>query len=210
MSNKIKNEYSSFHVALTGGIASGKTEVSNIFVKLGIDVIDTDHIAQTIVTPGSKTLNKIITAFGNKILTKSKQLNRIYMRNLIFNNPDKRVLLESIMHPIIQEEVKQKLSTASGPYQLVVIPLLTTSPLQNQVDRILLVDCDVNTQLTRIMRRDGITLDLAEKIIASQSTRNERLSIAHDVIENNSVFEKIIPQVRKIHEKYLRQVKKKS
>ena len=110
MSNKIKNEYSSFHVALTGGIASGKTEVSNIFVKLGIEVIDTDHIAQTIVTPGSKILNEIITAFGNKILTKTKQLNRVYMRNLIFNNPDKRILLESIMHPIIQEEVKQKIN----------------------------------------------------------------------------------------------------
>jgi dephospho-CoA kinase len=130
------------------------------------------------------------------------------MRDLIFNNPAKRKLLESIMHPKIQDEVEQQLSTSSGLYQIIVIPLLTSSPLRNQIDRILLVDCDVNTQLTRIMQRDGVTSELAKKIIASQSSRNERLAIAHDVIENNSSFEQILPQVKKFHERYLRLAKK--
>ena len=208
MNNSKNNEYSGFHVGLTGGIASGKTKVSNIFIKLGVEVIDTDHIAHTIVEPGNMALTEIVDAFGKEILTDSKQLNRIYMRDLIFNNPAKRKLLESIMHPKIQDEVEQQLSTSSVLYQIIVIPLLTSSPLRNQIDRILLVDCDVNTQLTRIMQRDGVTSELAKKIIASQSSRNERLAIAHDVIENNSSFEQILPQVKKFHERYLRLAKK--
>jgi dephospho-CoA kinase len=203
MSFNKKNKSKNFYVALTGGIASGKSKVSEIFKDLGVDIIDTDEIAHYLVKPGSDTLAMIVKKFGKDILTNSGELNRQYMRNLIFDDSIKRQCLESIMHPKIHTEVKLKLSKSLGPYQIIVVPLLTTSPLRHQVDKILVIDCDEKIQIKRLMTRDLNSLELAEKIIASQAKREHRLVIADDVIENNNDFNKVIPKINKIHKKYL-------
>jgi dephospho-CoA kinase len=198
-----KDESINFQVALTGGIASGKSKVSEIFRNLSVDIIDTDDIAHYLVKPGSETLEMIIKKFSKGILTDSGELDRQYMQKLIFNDPTKRQCLESIMHPQIHKEVKIKLSKSLGPYQIIVVPLLTTSPLMHQVDKILVIDCDEQTQIKRLMTRDSVSLEMAKKIIASQAKREERLVIADDIIENNNDFMKLIPTIKKIHKKYL-------
>jgi dephospho-CoA kinase len=198
-----KDESINFQVALTGGIASGKSKVSEIFRNLSVDIIDTDDIAHYLVKPGSETLEMIIKKFSKGILTDSGELDRQYMRKLIFNNPTKRQCLESIMHPQIHKEVKIKLSKSLGPYQIIVVPLLTTSPIKHQANKILVIDCDEQTQIKRLMTRDSVSLGMAKKIIASQAKREERLLIADDIIENNNDFMKLIPTIKKIHKKYL-------
>ncbi|MFQ3334297.1 MAG: dephospho-CoA kinase [Woeseiaceae bacterium] len=198
-----KDESINFQVALTGGIASGKSKVSEIFRNLSVDIIDTDDIAHYLVKPGSETLEMIIKKFSKGILTDSGELDRQYMRKLIFNDPTKRQCLESIMHPQIHKEVKIKLSKSLGPYQIIVVPLLTTSPIKHQANKILVIDCDEQTQIKRLMTRDSVSLGMAKKIIASQAKREERLLIADDIIENNNDFMKLIPTIKKIHKKYL-------
>tara|TARA_B100000809_G_scaffold115819_1_gene113983 strand:- start:758 stop:1150 length:393 start_codon:yes stop_codon:yes gene_type:complete len=126
------------------------------------------------------------------------------MRKLVFEDPHKRQILEAIIHPEIQKKVTLKLLSSSGPYQIIVVPLLTTSPLRHQANKILVIDCDEETQINRLIKRDGGSLQLAKQIVASQAKRNERLAIADDVINNNCDFQKIIPQIKEIHKKYLR------
>lgn len=154
--------------------------------------------------PGSKILSLINKKFSENILTDNGELNRQYMRKLIFDNPVKRKSLEAILHPEIQKEVSFKLLSSSGPYQIIVVPLLTTSPLRHKVNRILVIDCDEKTQIDRLIKRDGGPLNLAKKIVASQGKRNDRLSIADDVINNDCDFQKIIPKIKAIHRKYLK------
>lgn len=191
------------HIALSGGIASGKTYVSNKFSSLGVDIIDTDIIAHEIVLPGRSALEEITDNFGKSVLQKDGALNRRLMRKIVFEDSKKRLILESILHPKIQNEVKNKISSLDGPYQIIVVPLLTKSPILKQVNRILIIDCDEKKQLKRLIKRDGISTKLASQIMSSQSDRKERLSIADDIILNDDDFDSLDTQIINLHRCYL-------
>ena len=191
------------HIALSGGIASGKTYVSNKFDSLGVDIIDTDIIAHEIVLPGRSALEEITDNFGKSVLQKDGALNRRLMRKIVFEDSKKRLILESILHPKIQNEVKNKISSLNGPYQIIVVPLLTKSPILKQVNRILIIDCDEKKQLKRLIKRDGISTKLASQIMSSQSDRKERLSIADDIILNDDDFDSLDTQIINLHRCYL-------
>ena len=191
------------HIALSGGIASGKTYVSDKFSSLGADIIDTDIIAHEIVLPGRSALEEITDNFGKSVLQKDGALNRKLMRSIVFEDSKKRLILESILHPKIQNEVKNKITSLNGPYQIIVVPLLAKSPILKQVNRVLIIDCDEKKQLKRLIKRDEISTKLASQIISSQSDRRERLSIADDIILNDNDFDSLDTQIMNLHRYYL-------
>lgn len=178
-------EKSPFRVGLTGGIASGKSTVADMFAELGIPVIDTDVIAREVVAPGQPALEEIRNRFGDHMIDASGNLDRAAMRREIFANEDARHDLESILHPRIGEETRRRADAAGGPYQIIVVPLLTTSRLIDFVDRVLVVDCDEDTQIERLLARDTETIEQARRILAAQANRKERLAIADNVIDNS-------------------------
>lgn len=191
-----------FKVGLTGGIASGKTTVANNFAELGVPVIDTDIIARQIVMPGEPALNEIRERFGDGVFNESGELDRIAMRKLIFSDHNLRIALENILHPRIGAETRSQSAAAGGDYQIIVVPLLVGSPLLQFVDRVLVVDCDEDTQLERLLARDAESTQQARKIISAQASRDERLAIADDVISNNRGLAEIQQQVVQLDKKY--------
>ena len=195
---------SNLYIGLSGGIASGKTIVSDEFSSLGADIIDTAIIARKLIFPGSETLNEIISVFGEAILLNDGNLDRKLMRQIIFNEKDKKITLEKIMHPRIQNEVKQKIQSASGRYQIIVVPLLLQSPILGFIHRILIIDCDEKIQINRLIKRDNITEELAKKMIENQSKREERLAIADDIILNEGRIEEIKHEVKKLNDFYIK------
>ena len=195
----------SFKVGLTGGIASGKTTVANLFSDLGIEIIDADEIAHSITSKQGSAYNKIVKHFGEGILGDDKKLDRKKLRTMIFNNSELKRDLEQIIHPEVYAIINQKINASQEPYQIIVIPLLIETGYQNFVDRVLVVDCSMETQLARLINRDDETMKNARKIIANQIERNERLKFADDIIENEkktstNVLKK---KVLQLHETYL-------
>lgn len=190
-------------IGLTGGIASGKTTVAKLFADLGARIIDTDVIAREVVEPGQPALAAIRAEFGPSVIDDSGALDRPAMRELVFSDEDRRRTLEGILHPLIRDEAMRQSETAGGPYQVIVVPLLAASPLQDFVDRILVVDCDEETQLRRLLARDTETEAQARRILEAQSSRLERLAIANDVIHNDGDLSATREQVRQLHEIYL-------
>lgn len=172
-------------IGLTGGIASGKSTVADMFAELGVPIIDTDVIAREVVAPGEPALSEIAERFGEHVIDAGGNLDRSAMRKLIFADEASRIDLESILHPRIGAETRRQADAAGGDYQLIVVPLLTGSPLRAFVDRVLVVDCDEDTQLQRLLERDAETVAQAQRILAAQSSRKERLAIADDVIRND-------------------------
>ena len=172
-------------VGLTGGIASGKSTVADMFAELGIPVIDTDVIAREVVEPGKPALEEIGQRFGEHMIDAAGNLDRSAMRKLIFADEHARRDLEAILHPRIGEETRRQSEAADGPYQVIVVPLLTESALRDFVDRILVVDCNEERQVERLLARDAESVEQAQRILAAQSTREERLAIADDVINND-------------------------
>lgn len=192
----------SLKIGLTGGIASGKTTVANLFADLGITVIDTDIIAREIVQPGEAALGHIRRRFGKSMISADGGLDRRAMRELIFSDDEARSGLESILHPRIGERVRIQSAAAAGPYHIIVVPLLVASPLRQFVDRILVVDCDEDTQIRRLTARDSETIDQARKILSAQSSRQERLSTADDVIDNDQDLDAVKARVLELHALY--------
>lgn len=190
-------------IGLTGGIASGKSTVADLFADLGITVIDTDIIAREVVQPGMPALIEIRRVFGDSVFNADGTLNRGALRQQIFSDDGEREQLEGILHPLIQEETMQRTNAANGSYVIVVVPLLADSPLRQRMDRILVVDCDEETQIERLLERDSETEDQARRILAAQASRQQRLDIADDVIHNNSTIEAISSQVSAMHDSYL-------
>ena len=190
-------------IGLTGGIASGKTTVSDLFAKLGATVVDTDIIAREVVAPGQPALDEIRTAFGEEVLNADGSLDRGAMRQLIFADDTARERLEAILHPKIQAETLRRVAAADGPYTIVVVPLLADSPLRAHLDRILVVDCDESTQIRRLLERDTESEQQARRILAAQASREQRLAIADDVIENNSSLAVLAEQVSAMHDRYI-------
>lgn len=190
-------------IGLTGGIASGKSTVARLFGELGIEVIDTDIIAREVVEPGQDALAEIHAAFGERVLNTDGSLNRGAMRQLVFADDEARRKLEGIVHPRIQERTRARIEAATGPYVVVVVPLLVESSLKDRLDRILVVDCSEATQIERLLARDAETEAQARRMLAAQSTREQRLEIADDVIHNDSTLAAISAQVSAIHDRYL-------
>lgn len=192
-----------FSVGLTGGIASGKTTVAELFADLGVPVIDTDVIARTVVEPGSAALAEIREAFGPEMLLEDGSLDRGAMRSRVFSDAAARRQLEAITHPRIRAVTLERAAAAGGDYQLIVVPLLVESTLRDSMDRILVVDCDEQVQMARLMARDAETEDQARRMIAAQSSRSERLAIADDVVQNDGDLDDTREQVEALHARYL-------
>jgi dephospho-CoA kinase len=189
-------------VALTGGIASGKTAVAEMFVRRGVPVLDTDQIARDLVQPGSPVLTQLVAEFGGEILNESGDLNRSRMRHLVFNEPVQREALEAIMHPAIRAELARRSVAAEGAYQIHVIPLLVETARAGDYDRVLVVDCPENVQVARLTTRDGIDETLANQILNAQATREQRLARADDVIVNTGSLEELEAFVETLHKNY--------
>lgn len=195
-------------VGLTGGIASGKTTVSDTFAELGIDIIDADIIAREVVAAGSPALAAIVREFGSDILTEKGELNRNKLRSIVFSDEHKKHWLNKLLHPLIREQMLQQTAKAKSPYCILSVPLLVENKLSNLVDRTLVVDVDETTQLHRAMSRDGSEQSLIQSIIASQASREERIKAADDVITNDKDVAHLRAQVLALHKIYLNNVNK--
>ncbi|MGK0445475.1 MAG: dephospho-CoA kinase [Bermanella sp.] len=193
-----------FVLGITGGIGSGKTAVTREFEKLGINVIDADIAARTVVAIGSKGLKQIQQHFGDEILLSDGNLNRAKLREIIFQNTNEKKWLEQLTHPLIREEIIQGLQNSSSPYTILVSPLLIESGQFKLVDRVLVVDAPVELQLQRTCERDNNPQAQVEAIIASQLDRDKRLSYADDIITNNQTLEHLAQQVAQLNQQYLR------
>jgi dephospho-CoA kinase len=192
-----------FRVALTGGIASGKSTVADLFKALGVPVIDTDVIAREVVEPGRPALAQVVEAFGTGVLDADGRLDRRRMRERIFSDPEAKRRLEAILHPAIRAEMARQSLAAKGPYQLLVIPLLTEGGRRDHVDRVLLVDVPEELQVQRLMWRDGVSHAEAQASLNAQATRAERLALADDVVRNTGRVDDLRERVAELHEKYL-------
>jgi dephospho-CoA kinase len=191
-------------IGLTGGIASGKSTVADMFADLGVPVIDTDVIAREVVRPGRPALEEIRDTFGDAVIAADGTLDRAAMRTLVFGDDSARRRLEAILHPRIGAATRQQADTAGGDYQVIVVPLLVGSALRAFVDRVLVVDCDEETQVARLLARDAESEAQARRILAAQSSRDERLAIADDVIVNDGDLDETREQVHALHRRYLR------
>lgn len=191
------------YVGLTGGIASGKSTVADFFAALGVPVVDTDIIAREIVAPGQPALDEIRAAFGDHVIAENGSLDRARLREIVFADESRRTELEGILHPRIRDAAFAQATTASGPYVIIVVPLLYDSPMRHAMDRILVIDCDEETQLQRLTARDNDSIEQARRIIAAQASREERLSIADDLIRSERSLLETRNAVKALHQRYL-------
>ncbi len=197
-------------IGLTGGIASGKTVVADMFAELGAPVIDTDVIARQVVEPGQPALDEIRARFGEQAVDAAGNLDRAAMRKTVFSDADARTDLEAILHPRIGAETRRQAGAAGGPYQVIVVPLLLESALRDFVDRVLVVDCDEDTQIQRLLARDAETVEQARRILTAQADRDERLAIADDVIDNSGSLESTRVAVTRLDAAYRRLAAKRA
>lgn len=172
-------------VGLTGGIASGKSLVSDRFVELGVPVLDADQVARDVVAPGSPALQEIATVFGRQYLLADGQLDRRKMRERVFSDPASRQTLEAITHPHIRQRMRTWRDAQASAYCILSVAILVESGMRELVDRVLVVDALPESQLQRLVGRDNISATLAEQMIQAQASRQERLAAAHDVVFNN-------------------------
>ncbi|CNK90827.1 dephospho-CoA kinase [Yersinia proxima] len=191
-------------VALTGGIGSGKSTVANAFANLGVPLVDADIIARQVVEPGMPALMDIASRYGETILHTDGTLNRAALREKIFSEPQEKAWLNSLLHPMIQQETQRQLANIDEPYVLWVVPLLVENGLHHHANRVLVVDVAPEIQLARTMARDGVTRQQAEHILASQVSRQQRLACADDIIDNSGDPIVIAPQVASLHQQYLK------
>jgi dephospho-CoA kinase len=190
-------------VAVTGGIASGKTTVSDRFQALGVPVVDTDLIAREVVAPGQPLLADIAERFGQTVIQADGSLDRRALRERIFADAAARKTLEALLHPAILAEARRRIAEQVSDYVIVVIPLLAEGGGHNWVDRVLVVDVPETVQLERLQQRDGVTRSDAEAALAAQASRQERLAIADDVIENCADLATLHRRVDRQHQRYL-------
>ena len=190
-------------VGLTGGIGSGKSEVSRRFENLGIDVIDADVIARDVVSIGKPALNKIAEHFGQQILNTDKTLNRGKLRELIFNNQSEKKWLEDLLHPLVRTGIISQLNKSKSAYQILSSPLLLETSQHEIVDRILVVDAEEHLQVSRAMQRDANNPDQIKKIMSTQMDRSKRRAKADDIISNHGDLDELDAQVKQLHSFYL-------
>ncbi len=192
-----------FRVGLTGGIASGKSTAARFFGALGIPILDSDQVAREVVEPGQPPLERLVERFGRGILTADGHLDRPALRDIVFSDPKARADLENLTHPAIGAALEARSAAAGGPYQILVIPLLVEKNLGSHVDRVLVVDCEEELQIRRLLARDGATRAQAQAILDAQASRGARLKAADDVIRNDADMSAVQAQVAALHARYL-------
>ena len=191
-------------IGLTGGIASGKTTVTQRFAELGVPVIDADVASRNVVEPGKPGLAQVVQRFGGGILDADGRLDRRALRNLIFKDSSLRKALDAILHPLIRAEMEREAAQATAPYVVMAIPLLVEGgSAGKRVDRVLVVDADETLQIQRLQARDGSSEEQARAILSSQATRAARLSHADDVLLNAGSVAELRQAVDRLHEQYL-------
>ena len=193
-----------FVVGLTGGIGSGKSAVAALFARRGITVVDTDAIARELTSPGGGAMEAILESFGSDFITPEGALDRARMRALVFRDPQSKRRLERILHPRIRAESAVRIAAASSPYVILVVPLLLEAGVDRaRYQRVMVVDCDEDVQIERVMRRSHLPDDEVRRIMASQVGRQERREAADDVVDNSEGLDDLEPQVEALHRRYL-------
>lgn len=190
-------------IALTGGIASGKTTVANFFAKLGVPIIDADVIAHQLTEKNKSAYHQIIAHFGNTILNHDDTINRKKLQELIFDNPSEKTWLENVLHPLIRAEIKKQLFSITDPYCICVIPLLAETKKMGFVDRVLVIKTSEAMQLERAVNRDQSSKEQIKKILQAQISSHDRCAIADDMLENTSDLGSLEKHVGRLHEQYL-------
>lgn len=191
-----------FVVGLTGGVASGKTAAARAFEALGVPVIDTDRLSREVVTPGSDAIAEIRKAFGPEVLAADGSLDRHAMRQRVFEEEGVRRRLEAILHPLIADLLDSRLADLKEPWCIVAIPLLVEAGWVDRVDRVLVVDVPPQTQIARLAARDGIDDTAAQRMIDAQASRGERLTVAHDVLDNTGTMDNLADLITPLSRTY--------
>jgi dephospho-CoA kinase len=191
-----------FVVGLTGGIGSGKSAVADVFEGLGVDVTDADRFAHTLTAPGQPGHAAVLAAFGHGFLGAAGTLDRARLRQLVFDDPAARRLLEAILHPLIHEATRREVAAWTSPYGLLVAPLLLERGGLADVDRVLVIDCPEDEQVRRVVARSGLSAADVRAIMATQLPRAERLRRAHDVLDNAGPLSAIAPKVAELDRRY--------
>ena len=198
-----------FVVGLTGGIGSGKSTVAEMFAALEIDLVDADVAAREVVAPGTPALAEIVEHFGPDILMADGSLDRRGLRRIIFHQEQEKHWLETLLHPLIRRWLTQQISDRRSAYCLLISPLLLETGQAEMVDRILVVDVSVETQISRTLARDGGEERTVRAIIAAQIGRSQRLEHGDDIIDNELPVQSLRQRVQKLHQQYLTMAKAK-
>ena len=193
-------------IGLTGGIGSGKSAAAAFFKDIGVDLIDADDLARDSLNINSEGYKLFIEEFGDKYLDENNNINRELIRNLIFNESDAKLKLENIIHPIVRSGIETFIKNKKSDYCIIVVPLIFETNSSKIYDRVLVIDCNVDVQISRTSKRDNQTKSDIENIV-KQATREQRLSIADEVIINNGSLDLLRNEVLKIHKKYLEIIK---
>ena len=190
-------------VGLTGGIGSGKSAAACVFKNEGINVIDADNLAKEVVAKDTPGFIKVVEYFGSEIIAEDGSLDRAKLRKEVFGSNEKRIVLESITHPLVREKMSEKILASQSPYSIIEVPLIFETKSMSSYDRILVIDCESKLQLERAILRDNNSSDAIQNIINSQCSREERLSIANDVISNNDSLKNLQMRSLAMHHFYL-------
>lgn len=190
-------------LGLTGGIGSGKSAVARHFSDLGVHTVDADHAARWVVEPGKPALERIVEHFGSRVLQSDGQLDRAALRKEIFQNPEQRRWLETLLHPLIGQEISQNLAQAESPYAILVSPLLIESGQHRMTQRILVVDTPEHLQIKRTIARDQVSAEQVQAILQAQARREQRLDAAHDVLVNDRDLGWLKREVERLHDFYI-------
>jgi len=190
-------------VGLTGGIGCGKSTVTALFKQLNVPVIDADEIAHQVVAVGQPALLLIQQAFGSDSLNADGSLNRDFIRELVFTDPEQKKKLEAIIHPLVYQSIQADMAMLTAPYCILSIPLLFEVNRTDFVDRVLVIDCPIATQIERVQKRDNLSPERVQSIIDSQVSRAFRLAHAEDIIDNTQSNAELAQQVEKLHNLYL-------
>lgn len=189
-------------IGLTGGIGCGKSAVAELFAAKGIPTIDADQVARDLVRPGMPAFGAILGVFGPGVLNDG-ELDRRALRERVFRSESDRRALEAILHPAVYRDISDRLRDITAPYCLLSIPLLLETGRRDFVDQVLVVDCSVPRQVERVQARDGCSGSTVHAILATQFSREQRLSEADEVIDNDGPIEHLVPQVERLHRHFL-------
>jgi len=190
-------------VGLTGGIGSGKSVAGDFFIELGIDVIDADHVSKNILDDNESAKKLFQEHFGEKFIDNNNNVDRALLRDEIFKNEDKKEALESIIHPLVREEIFNFIENSNSVYKIIMVPLIYETNSQDFYDKIVVVDCKEENQIIRASKRDNKTKNDIINIMKNQASSDERMSIADEVIKNDSSLDDLKKQVIKVHQKLL-------
>ena len=191
-------------IGLTGGIASGKSTVCDLFSQLSVEIIDADKISHDITKKDGLAFQEILDYFGKKILDLNGELDRRQLRSIIFNDATEKRALENIIHPKVLNEINKNISSSTAPYLIIAVPLMIETGMNKLMDRVLLIDCSIETQIRRLIERDKCTKQQAQSIIENQASLESKRAICDDVIvnEEGTSFDLLKTEVIKLNDFY--------